>query len=110
MRPLLILLFAASGFAGLVYESVWAQYLRMLVGAAAYAQSLVLAGFMGGTALGAWWASRRSAEWRNLLRTYALVEVGLGLLAGEEGVDRMATRAVHHWWNGSERRCLMTAI
>lgn len=81
MRPLLILLFAASGFAGLVYESVWAQYLRMLVGAAAYAQSLVLAVFMGGTALGAWWASRRSAEWRNLLRTYALVEVGLGLLA-----------------------------
>ena len=80
MRAALIFVFAMSGFAGLIYESVWSHYLRMLVGAAAYAQSLVLAVFMGGMALGAWWASRRSVRWANLLRTYAVVEVALGLL------------------------------
>ena len=77
MRHVLVFLFAASGFAGLVYESVWSHYLRILLGAAAYAQSLVLAVFMGGMALGAWTASRKSPRWGNLLRAYALVELAL---------------------------------
>ncbi len=49
-RPLLFLLFAASGFSGLIYESLWAQYLKLFLGHAAYAQTLVLAIFMGGMA------------------------------------------------------------
>ncbi|HSG07830.1 MAG TPA: fused MFS/spermidine synthase [Longimicrobiales bacterium] len=81
MRALLILIFAASGFAGLVYESVWSHYLRILVGAAAYAQSLVLAVFMGGMALGAWLVSRHTERWGRLLRGYALLEGLIGLLA-----------------------------
>ena len=35
-------LFVASGFAGLIYESVWTHYLKLYLGHAAYAQSLVL--------------------------------------------------------------------
>ena len=46
-------LFVVSGFAGLVYQSLWSHYLGLVLGHAAYAQSLVLAIFMGGMALGA---------------------------------------------------------
>ncbi len=73
--------FSLSGCAGLIYQSIWAQYLGLFLGHAAYAQSLVLAIFMGGMALGAWWAGARAARWRNLLRAYALVELCIGLAA-----------------------------
>ena len=80
-RGLLFLLFTVSGFAGLIYESIWSHYLKLFLGHAAYAQTLVLALFMGGMALGAWLASRLSARWRNLLRSYAIVEAVIGLAA-----------------------------
>ena len=47
-------LFAVSGFAGLIYEAVWTQYLKLFLGHAAYAQALVIAIFMGGMAIGSW--------------------------------------------------------
>ncbi len=47
---LLFALFALSGFTGLIYESVWSHYLKLFLGAAAFAQSFVLAAFMGGMA------------------------------------------------------------
>src|SRR5437868_6092438 len=79
-RGFLFALFAASGFAGLIYESIWTHYLKLFLGHAAYAQTLVLAIFMGGMAVGSWISSRRSARWRNLLAVYALVEGVSGLL------------------------------
>jgi len=78
---LLFALFALSGFTGLIYESVWSHYLRLFLGAAAFAQSFVLAAFMGGMALGAWLASRWSARLKNLLATYGWIEAGIGLAA-----------------------------
>jgi predicted membrane-bound spermidine synthase len=81
LKPAALFVFALSGAAGLIYQSIWSQYLGLYLGHAAYAQSLVLAIFMGGMALGAWWASRRSLQWRNLLRTYALIELVIGLAA-----------------------------
>src|SRR5690349_11719237 len=80
-RPALIALFAASGFAGLIYESIWTHYLKLFLGHAAYAQTLVLAIFMGGMAAGSWFCSRWSTRWRNLLRGYALAEGAVGALA-----------------------------
>ena len=41
MRKALLLVFTLSGFSGLIYESVWTHYLRLFLGHAAYAQSLV---------------------------------------------------------------------
>ena len=49
---LVALLFAFSGLAGLVYESAWAGYLKLLAGHASYGQILSLCVFMGGLALG----------------------------------------------------------
>ena len=54
----LLALFVASGFAGLIYQAIWSHYLGLSLGHAAYAQTLVLAIFMGGMALGAWLVSR----------------------------------------------------
>src|SRR5207249_9623473 len=75
---LLFALFALSGFTGLIYESVWSHYLRLCLDAAAFAQSFVLAAFMGGMALGAWLASRWSARLKNLLAAYGWSEAAIG--------------------------------
>src|SRR5258706_6941106 len=80
-RGALYLLFTASGFAGLIYESIWTTYLKLFLGHAAYAQSLVLVVFMGGMAAGAAWCGRRSARLANPLAAYAAVEALVGLAA-----------------------------
>jgi spermidine synthase len=80
-RGWLYLLFAISGFAGLLYESVWSHYLKLFLGHAAYAQTLVLAIFMGGMAIGAWLPSRFGERWKNLLLRYAFVEIVIGVCA-----------------------------
>src|SRR5882724_7073296 len=80
-RSAFFLIFTVSGFAGLIYESIWSHYLKLFLGHAAYAQTLVLALFMGGMAVGAWICSRYSERWPNLLRRYALAEGAIGLAA-----------------------------
>src|SRR5712675_2389245 len=80
-RSVFFLLFTVSGFAGLIYESIWSHYLKLFLGHAAYAQTLVLALFMGGMAVGAWLCSRASSRWSNLLRCYAAAEALIGLAA-----------------------------
>jgi len=80
-RATLFALFTVSGFTGLIYESIWTQYLKLFLGHAAYAQALVLAIFMGGLALGSWICSRASSRWRNLLLGYAVTEAAVGLCA-----------------------------
>jgi predicted membrane-bound spermidine synthase len=80
-RGAFYVLFTASGFAGLIYESVWTHYLKLFLGHAAYAQSLVLAVFMGGMAAGAAWCARRSSRFANPLAVYAAIEAAIGLAA-----------------------------
>jgi spermidine synthase len=80
-RSAFYLLFIASGFAGLIYESIWTHYLKLFLGHAAYAQSLVLVVFMGGMAAGAAGCARLSERLRNPLLGYAIVEAAIGALA-----------------------------
>jgi spermidine synthase len=79
-RRFLLAIFVVSGFTGLIYESIWSHYLKLLLGHAAYAQSLVLAIFMGGMALGSWLIARRSFRIRRLLLAYVAVEGVIGVL------------------------------
>jgi predicted membrane-bound spermidine synthase len=79
-RRFLLGIFVVSGFTGLIYESIWSHYLKLFLGHAAYAQSLVLAIFMGGMAVGSWVVARRSLRIRRLLLAYALVEGLIGVL------------------------------
>lgn len=80
IRNLFFLLFAISGFSGLIYESIWSHYLKLFLGHAAYAQSLVIAIFMAGMAAGSWIASKYSGRWKNLLLGYAVVEGVIGVM------------------------------
>jgi predicted membrane-bound spermidine synthase len=80
MRTGLLAIFVLSGFAGLIYQSIWSHYLGLFLGHAAYAQALVLAIFMGGMAIGAAWIARAGQRWRNLIRGYAIIEAVIGVL------------------------------
>ena len=79
LRYIYFFLFFCSGFSGLIYESIWSNYLKLFLGHAAYAQVLVLSIFMGGMALGSWITARYSAKIQNLLLNYAKVEMAIGL-------------------------------
>ncbi|HYC37128.1 MAG TPA: fused MFS/spermidine synthase [Usitatibacter sp.] len=72
-------LFLVSGFAGLIYEAIWTHYVKLFLGHAAYAQTLVLVVFIGGLALGAWLCARFTERLQNPLRLYAMVELAIGL-------------------------------
>ena len=89
-KSILFFIFAISGFSGIIYESIWTHYLKLFLGHAAYAQTLVLAIFMGGMAMGAWLCSIYSVRWKNLLLAYALAEGGVSdLIEGETGVFKI---------------------
>ena len=98
-RGVYFLLFTVSGFAGLIYESIWSHYLKLFLGHAAYAQTLVLALYMGGMAIGSWTCARYTERWRNLLRGYALAEGLIGVAALVfHGVFVAATEAAYAHW------------
>jgi len=90
----MLIFFVLSGLSGLVYQSLWTQYLSLILGSSAYAQSLVLSIFMGGMAAGAWLSSRLLHRMRNLLLAYGLIEGVVGLM----GLAFHALfLAVSHW-------------
>ena len=78
-RRFLLGIFVVSGFTGLIYESIWSHYLKLFLGHAAYAQTLVLAIFMGGMAIGAGLVAQYAARVRQLLWAYLLVEGVIGI-------------------------------
>ncbi|HEU4427971.1 MAG TPA: fused MFS/spermidine synthase [Myxococcota bacterium] len=90
VRPISLLLTVLTGFSGLVYEVAWQKYLATLLGSHSEATAAVLAIFLGGMALGyelfgrvARRVSERAGahELPALLRTYGVVEAGIGLWA-----------------------------
>src|SRR5258705_4595694 len=80
-RNFLAICFLFSGATGLVYEVVWARMLGLVCGATTVAISAVLAAFMGGLALGSAIAGKLAARLTRPLRTYALIEIAIGLYA-----------------------------
>lgn len=79
--PLLLILFAGSGCAALIYEIVWYQMLQLAVGSTAVSMGFLLAAFMGGLCLGSigWPRLERYAH-AHPLRIYAALEAGIGIL------------------------------
>ncbi len=74
-------IFFLSGFCGLIYESIWSHYLKLLLGHASYAQAVVLVVFVGGLAIGAWLTGRFSERLRHPVLLYAIVEAIVGVIA-----------------------------
>lgn len=74
-------LFICSGFAGLLYEVVFAKHLGVVFGGTSLAAYTVMATYMGGMALGAWLGGLIADRVRLPLRWYALFEGAIGLYA-----------------------------
>lgn len=79
--PAVLVLFGASGFAGLLYEVAWTRELRLVFGTAELAVATVLAAYLGGLGLGAAIAGRRVARIRRPLLAYGLLELGVAVSA-----------------------------
>jgi spermidine synthase len=78
-RSLLFSSFLLTGATALVFEVVWTRLLLLSLGATAVAVGAVLGAFMGGMAVGAWLAGRRTVARVDPVLTYASLEGWAGL-------------------------------
>ena len=79
--PALLLLFVGSGCAALIYEIVWFQLLELVIGSSAISLGILLGTFMGGMCLGSLALPRVVPPHLHPLRVYALIELGIGVIA-----------------------------
>lgn len=78
---IVLVLFFASGFAGLVYEVFWLKKLVILFGNTSRAAATTLATFFLGLATGNAVWGRRAVKTKFPLKTYAFLEAGVALSA-----------------------------
>lgn len=76
-----IAVFVASGFAGLLYEVVYAKSLAVTFGSTSLASYTVLTTYMSGMALGAWLGGYIADKVKKPLLYYAGIEAFIGLYA-----------------------------
>jgi spermidine synthase len=110
LSPLVLLLFAGSGCAALIYEVVWFHLLRLVVGSSAVSLGFLLGSFMGGMCLGSWLVPRLTPRRWHPLVVYALLELGIGALGltfphllpwlGREYIERAGPGAQDLIWRG----------
>ena len=74
-------LFFCSGATALVYEVVWSKYLTLMLGSTVQAQTVVLAVFMGGLAMGNRLFGARADRSPQPLAIYGYIELVIGLYA-----------------------------
>jgi spermidine synthase len=77
---LLSAIFFGSGVAALLFETLWFRQAGLAFGTSVWAAALVLAGFMGGLALGNAGIARFGRRLARPLRTYAVLELCIGAL------------------------------
>lgn len=78
---LVVVLFALSGFSSLVYQVLWTRMLVFVFGSTVFASSTVLAVFMGGLALGAFFAGRYADRLKRPFLWYGILEGIIGIWA-----------------------------
>src|ERR1044071_1663425 len=78
---LILLLFFCSGATALVYEVVWSKFLSQMFGSTIYAQTVVLAAFMGGLALGNKIFGNLADRLAQPVRAYGYLEIVIGIYA-----------------------------
>lgn len=79
MIAVLYTIFFASGTSALIFETLWFRQAGLALGNSVWASSLVLAGFMGGLAMGNAVAARYGARLGNPVRAYAIAEAAIAL-------------------------------
>jgi spermidine synthase len=75
----LLFCFFLSGSTALVYEVICSRFLLRIFGATLLSSSTILAVFMAGLAIGAFLAGKHFGQLSCQLRTYALIELGIGM-------------------------------
>ena len=78
MSGWLCLVFFLSGASALLFETLWFRQASLALGNSVWASSLVLAGFMGGLALGNTLAARFGHRITQPIRLYGLLEILIG--------------------------------
>src|SRR5437899_8094908 len=113
--PVLLLLFAGSGCAALIYEIVWFQLLQLTIGSSAVSLGVLLGTFMGGMCLGSLALPRLLSARQHPFLVYAFLEVGIGIaglaiLFGMSYVDRLYVAVVGHGLPGILLRGAVCAL
>jgi spermidine synthase len=112
LRAWLPVLALLSGIAGLVYETIWLRWFRLLFGSTAYAASATLCAFFAGLALGAYWFGRRVERSGRPLALYAAIEVGAAATALVVPLAISAYAPIYGWFyeHLAENRTLFVAV
>jgi spermidine synthase len=113
--PLLLVLFAGSGCAALIYEIVWFQLLQLVIGSSAVSLGVLLGTFMGGMCLGSILLPRFVSPRVSPLCIYALIELGIGtiglaVLFGMPTIDRLYAEAAGSGLRGILLRAAVCVI
>src|ERR1700683_4847415 len=111
----LLILFAGSGCAALIYEIVWFQLLQLAIGSTAVSMGFLLASFMGGLCIGSVGFSKLKLAGIHPLRIYAALEAGIALcgflvLAGLPLLDRIYFAGAESGMPGMLMRGLLSTI
>lgn len=113
--PILLLLFACSGCAALIYEIVWLQLLQLVIGSTGVSMAVLLGTYMGGMCLGSLALPRLISARRHPFRVYAALELGIGLigiavLIVMPVIVRVYTANAGHGFGGILLRGLVSAL
>jgi spermidine synthase len=79
MTAILCVIFFFSGASALIFEFLWFQTAGLTFGNSIWATSLVLAGFMGGLAMGSALVAFKGHKIKSPIRFYALIEIIIGV-------------------------------
>jgi len=80
-KPLILMFLLISGSCGLIYEIIWMKMLTLVIGNTVFSITTVLTAFMGGLALGSFLAGRFIDKIKDPLKTYGILEGGIGAYA-----------------------------
>lgn len=94
--------FLFSGFAGLLYETVWFRQFATVFGTSEAALGAVLAGYLGGLALGAAAAARWNRWVKRPLLMYGILELGVASGALLIPFGLQAAEAIRVWLCGNQ--------
>src|SRR4051812_29572356 len=113
--PLLLLLFAGSGCAALIYETVWYQVLELVIGMTAVSLGFLLATFMGGLCIGSLLLPRSKYAAMHPLRLYGFIELGIAICAILVHfylplVNRVYVAGAEHGMPGALLRAFIAAV
>lgn len=78
MKAALACIFFVSGVAALLFESLWFRQAQLAFGSSVTASALVVLSFTAGLAIGSGVSARRGDGIARPLRTYALLQLGVG--------------------------------